>query len=157
MIKILVVSDTHGNRSMLQRCIDESLPFEVLIHCGDGLNDVRSADIPDGITVLAVAGNTDAYSYRGDEKIIKENISGKEVMITHGHIYNVKSGLLTISKAAGDWGAELVIFGHTHRQLLSMENPVLFNPGDLSTGSYGIIHISEKGEWSFDHRKMKKI
>jgi hypothetical protein len=33
-------------------------------------------------------------------------------------------------------------------------NPVLFNPGDLSTGSYGIITIGADKEWIFEQKRI---
>lgn len=150
--KILVVSDTHGRRDTLQRCINISAPFDMIIHCGDGVKDIRGADIPDDAVVLAVAGNTDSYSSPDEDTLILERINSRHVMITHGHLHNVKSGLDTISRYADNLKADIVIFGHTHKWFLRMNNPVLFNPGDLSTGSYGIITISNKNEWSFEQR-----
>ncbi len=156
MKKILVVSDSHGRRDTLQRCIDLSVPFDIIIHCGDGVKDIRGADVPDNAIVLVVAGNTDLHSYSNEETLLIENINGRTVMITHGHIYNVKSGLYSIKKSADDMKAGIVLFGHTHIPFLKIENPVLFNPGDLSTGNYGIIQITNEGEWIFEHRRLEK-
>jgi len=152
--KILVVSDTHGRRDALQRCIDISSPFDIIIHCGDGVKDLRGADIPDKSVIFAVAGNTDIYSSPDEETTLIECIEGKKVLITHGHLYNVKSGLIPLSKYAGEIKADVVFFGHTHQNYLSINNPVLFNPGDLSTGSYGIITIGNDKEWIFEQKNI---
>lgn len=152
--RILVVSDTHGRRDTLQRCINISAPFDMIIHCGDGVKDIRSADIPDDTAVLAVAGNTDSYSSPEEDTQILERINSRHVLITHGHLHNVKSGLHVISRYAVSLKADIVIFGHTHQWFLGMNNPVLFNPGDLSTGSYGIITIGNEDEWSFEQRRI---
>ena len=76
-VKILVVSDTHGRSDTLQRCIDISAPFDIIIHCGDGVRDIRSADTPENSIVYAVAGNTDIYSSPDEENTIIENINNK--------------------------------------------------------------------------------
>ena len=34
-MKILVVSDTHGRDSGLERAVELERPFDMLIHCGD--------------------------------------------------------------------------------------------------------------------------
>lgn len=154
--KILVISDTHGGRDLLQKCIDISAPFDMIIHCGDGVKDIRGADIPANAVVLAVAGNTDSYSSVEEETLLVETINGRTVMITHGHLYNVKSGLNVLSKFADEIKADVVLFGHTHRSFLCMNNPVLFNPGDLSTGSYGIITIGINNEWFFEQRTISR-
>jgi putative phosphoesterase len=152
--KILVVSDTHGRRDTLQQCIDISSPFDIIIHCGDGIRDIRGADIPEKCVILAVAGNTDIYSSPDEETAIIESIEDKKVLITHGHLYNVKAGLFTLSKYAVEIKADVVFFGHTHKSYLDMNNPVLFNPGDLSTGSYGIITIRNNKEWIFEQKSI---
>jgi len=152
--KILVISDTHGRRDTLQRCIDVTHPFDMIIHCGDGVKDLRGADIPKCTIVLAVAGNTDIYSSVDEELLLTEIIEGKNVLITHGHQYNVKSGLYAILKAAGEFRADVVLFGHKALTYLSGDNPVLFNPGDFSTGNYGIISIQDKNRWKFEHRMI---
>lgn len=151
--KILVISDTHGGRDILQKCINISAPFDIVIHCGDGVKDLRAADIPGDAVVLAVAGNTDAYSSPDEETLLVEKINSRTVMITHGHLYNVKAGLHSISQYAGEIKADVVLFGHTHQSFLCMNNPVLFNPGDLSTGSYGIITI-RNDEWIFEQKSI---
>lgn len=157
MIKrILVVSDTHGGRDILQKCINISAPFDMIIHCGDGVKDLRGADIPSGAEILAVAGNTDSYSSPDEETLLIENINSRYVMITHGHLYHVKSGLHKLSDSAAAMRADIVLFGHTHQSYLCMNNPVLFNPGDLSTGSYGIITIKDDDEWIFEQKKLKR-
>jgi len=152
--KILVVSDSHGRRDTLQRCIDINYPFDMIIHCGDGVKDLRGAHVPDGVIILAVAGNTDIYSSLDEELFLTEIIEGKNVLITHGHKYNVKSGLHTILQAAGEFRADVVLFGHTHQSHLSGDGPILFNPGDFSTGNYGIISIQDKNRWMFEHRRL---
>ncbi len=154
--RILVISDTHGGRDILQKCINISVPFDIIIHCGDGVKDIRGADIPADTEVLAVAGNTDSYSSPDEEILLMEKINSKYVMITHGHLYNVKSGLHSLSNSAAAMRADVVIFGHTHQSYLCMNNPVLFNPGDLSTGSYGIITVKGDDEWIFEQKKIKR-
>ncbi len=153
---ILVISDTHGNREMLNRVIDICYPFDIIIHCGDGIKDICSAEIPGNSDVMMVLGNTDFYSGCDAEDILKEEISGRTVMITHGHQFEVKNSLRHLMKEAKNHDAGVVLFGHTHEQLIREGNPLLFNPGNLSDGSYGIIYASTDREWIFEHRKIRK-
>ena len=89
---IVVVSDSHGNTDLLDRVINECSPFDMIIHCGDGLRDICSAKIPETITVLKVMGNTDIHSGCAAEDILTEIVYGRTIMVTHGHQYDVKSG-----------------------------------------------------------------
>jgi len=154
-VKIAVISDTHGERNMLAGAIRESHPVDIIIHCGDGVQDICAADIPENTVVLMVKGNTDISPHCDVDEIIFENILEQNIMITHGHQFDVKSGLKRISTVAMNAGAGLVIFGHTHKQFFKDGNPRLFNPGNLSGGNYGIIHASD-GRWVFEHKKMMK-
>jgi len=154
-IKIVVVSDTHGNTDMLEKVIGDCSPFDIIIHCGDGVRDISSAEIPALSTVIKVSGNTDIYSCYDDD-LLTETIYGKTVMVTHGHRFDVKSGLKMLIDEAHHQNAGIVIFGHTHEQLLRKGTPYLFNPGNLSSGCYGIIYAHNEKEWVFEHRKIKR-
>jgi len=156
-LKIVVVSDTHGNANLLEKVIDDCSPFDMIIHCGDGVKDICSADIPGNSTVLKVMGNTDINSGCDADDIITEIIFDKTVMVTHGHQFEVKSGLKRLMREAINFNAYVVLFGHTHEQFFLNGVPLLFNPGNLSNGSYGIIHASKEREWTFEHKKIKKI
>ena len=68
-IRILVVSDSHGARKHLQKIIDRERTFDYLIHCGDGAHDLEHVRLPQGVTVLSVAGNMDRAGSR--ERLIE--------------------------------------------------------------------------------------
>jgi putative phosphoesterase len=155
-LKIVVVSDTHGNTDLLGKVINDCSPFDIIVHCGDGVRDICTADIPEKSVVLKVLGNTDIYSGCDADDVLTEEISSRTVMVTHGHQYNVKSGFKQLVHEAEHFKAGVVIFGHTHEQYLREGVPLLFNPGSLSGGSYGIIHASDDTEWRFEHRKIKR-
>lgn len=155
-LKIVVVSDTHGSTDMLKKIIRECSPFDIIIHCGDGVKDICSADVPDKSVVLKVLGNTDIYSGCDAENIITEEIADKRIMVTHGHQFNVKVGYSELIRVAGKFKAKVALFGHTHEQLLRQGDPLLFNPGNLSGGNYGTIKTSHDKEWIFEHKKIKR-
>jgi len=155
-LKIVVVSDTHGNTDLLEKVIDDCSPFDIIVHCGDGVRDICRVDIPENSTVLKVLGNTDIYSGCEADDILTEKILNKTVMVIHGHQFNVKTGFKHLLHEAEYFKAGIVLFGHTHEQYLRKGVPLLFNPGNLSGGSYGIIHASDDREWQFEHRKVKR-
>lgn len=155
-LKIVVVSDTHGNTDLLNKVIRDSSPFDIIVHCGDGLKDIHTAEIPEDSSVLKVHGNTDMFFCPDTDDILTEEILEKKVMITHGHRFNVKTGLTQLLLHAEKCRVGIVIFGHTHEQFLLEGNPILFNPGNLSGGNYGIIYALKDKEWIFEHRKIKR-
>jgi hypothetical protein len=153
-MKILVVSDTHGNTDKLSMAIKSCETFDMLIHCGDGIRDIGSVNIPDGVAVTAVRGNMDIYSPLYFEELLLENIEGRRVAVTHGHRFNIKAGTSLLLAEAKRLGAYAVFFGHTHSRHISAGTPFLFNPGSLSDNSYGIVDTSGKEDWIFTHARL---
>ena len=152
--RILAVSDTHGRREKLQRAIDQNRQINMIIHCGDGAKDITDVIIPDKTTVSRVMGNTDIYSVYGVEEENLESCNGMVLFITHGHKYNVKNGLHTLSAEGKRRDADIVIFGHTHIPFLKEGHPTLFNPGSLSEDSYGIITVTGENKCKFTHCRL---
>ena len=154
-ITIAVVSDTHGERNLLSTVIRDNSPLDIIIHCGDGLRDICAADIPDNTVVLKVRGNTDTSPECDADEILFEKILQWNKMIAHGHQFSVKRDLAKIVDTGLKAGARIILFGHTHEQFFKNGDPLLFNPGNLSDGKYGIIHASGE-KWAFEHKRIRR-
>lgn len=146
-MRILVTSDTHGDSSSLRRAILAQPSAEAVIHLGDGEEDVARMrfSFPDK-TILQVRGNCDWGSSLPTEGLYEA--AGKRIFYTHGHLYGVKSGIYQLLSTARDRGADIVLFGHTHKALESYEDGIyLMNPGSLSGWgpSYGTVDITDRG------------
>lgn len=150
-LRILVVSDTHGNYPLLARVIKAAGRIDLFIHAGDSGRDLTALtrDFP-GLALKAVAGNCDLYSDLPRELLFQAG--GHRLFLTHGHRYRVKWDLLRLSLEGQERQAEVVIFGHTHAPLINYDQGILFfNPGSLyrnSTGerpSYGWLEIGPDG------------
>ena len=146
-MRILVVSDTHGDTQSFKKVLDNSRDAEVVIHCGDGAAEVEylRSYYPEKM-FISVKGNCDLCCEAPNVEV--RSIEGKKLFITHGNMYGVKSGLYTLSCAARQEGADIAIFGHTHVPCEIYDDGLyLFNPGSLRGygGSYGYIDISPKG------------
>jgi putative phosphoesterase len=148
-VKVLVISDSHG--AVFESHINEMKThgdYDILIHCGDKYKDAQKfADKLNIDTVYQVPGNCD---YDVVEKgILFKEIMGRNVLITHGHIHNVKYNLNALKNFAKENNADVVLFGHTHDQLTEyMDNILFFNPGSTifprrGNGSYGILEFTE--------------
>ena len=103
-MKILIVSDTHGNNDNLKRVIKKVKPIDLLIHLGDfasNIDHIRSlVDCP----VEAVCGNNDFYCDVKREKLIE--FGSYKVFLTHGH---------------------------THRPIIELQDNIwAINPGSIS-------------------------
>lgn len=147
-MRILVVSDTHGNETALCRVIEAQPTARVVIHLGDGVEEAESAAhaYPDRKFHL-IRGNNDGIAgrhYPTSEELL---LGGKRLFCTHGHGYRVKLGLYDAVCAARERGADMLLFGHTHQPLTDYEDGLyLLNPGSLGYGgTYAFVDITPAG------------
>ncbi len=137
-MKIVVVSDTHGNMDVIDRVINANPKADLYLHAGD------SQTYPQMLSKFRVVkGNCD-YGLDYPEELNIDTKYGK-IYVTHGHRFLNLSTYLIESK-----NAKIFIFGHTHQKLLTKVNETyVLNPGSLSRprdgndGSYAIIDIDE--------------
>ena len=156
-MKLLIVSDTHGDLRALRRAVDMEQDAAAVIFLGDGLRDAEALqDERPSLRLYTVRGNCDLGQSAAAGALAP--FGGVLFFYTHGHLYGVKSGLTELAGAAAARGAQAALFGHTHRQTLERHNGVLlFNPGSLSSwqgeGHYGIATVQD-GAVTFEHRKL---
>lgn len=154
-MKILIVSDSHGRNTHLDAAIDKVSPIDLLIHLGDleGSEDYLTAVLP--CPVEMVSGNNDYFTDIEREKMI--TIGKYKVFLTHGHRYRVNYDTDIIKQEALQRGADIVMFGHTHRPLIDQSGPVIaINPGSISqprqegrVPTFIIMDIDNYGEAHF--------
>ena len=147
-MRILVISDTHGDLYTMRRVIDAQPKAEIIVHCGDGRDQVEYLkETCRDKMIVAVKGNCDLGSTLPSTETI--SICGKKLFITHGHLYNAKATLYNLVCAAKEAGADILLFGHTHIPLSTYEDGLhLLNPGSCHGygASYGFVDITEKGD-----------
>lgn len=129
-MKLLIVSDSHGDWRALRRVAEEERPDAVL-HLGDLLSDAQKLSIvcPE-IPVEAVAGNCDGFFPKEPaERIL--SYEGVRFLLTHGHAYGAKSGSAHLALAGRNAGVDAVLFGHTHQAEIqrTADGLWLVNPG----------------------------
>ena len=112
-MKILVFSDTHGDFTHMNDCIKRHPDAEVIVHCGDGADQAQRVKLlyPDKM-VVCVRGNCDLASPLPAVETF--TVLGKNIMVTHGHYYEVKYHLTKLFYAAKENRCDIVLFGHTH-------------------------------------------
>lgn len=142
MFRMIVVSDTHGDRRSLQAVIDAHPDADLLVHLGDGAADLQAVDNP--LRCIRVAGNCDFAADLPDSEEFRA--AGHVFFATHGHRYGVKADLYRLSCAARQREAAAVLFGHTHCPTdLYDEGLHLINPGSLRDGRYAIVDVDPHG------------
>jgi len=156
MQRIMIVSDSHRRHGNLAEAIYNEQPFDLLIHLGDieGEEDIIQ-ELAGGETIM-VPGNNDFFSPLPRECEIE--LAGKKVLLTHGHYYYVSLDLQTLREECIARGIDIVMFGHTHRPLIQIEDELTFiNPGSISYPrqadkrcTYIMLEIDDNGEMSFN-------
>ncbi len=147
-MRILVVSDTHGDLYTLKRAIASQPAAEIIIHCGDGSREVDEIMLEyTDKKVIAVRGNCDLASTLPSTETVKLN--GKTLFITHGHLYHAKYTTYNLVCAAREQKADILLFGHTHCALSEYDDGLyIMNPGSCHGygATYGYIDITDRGD-----------
>lgn len=146
-MRILVVSDTHGDYFTLQRVVTAQPKAEVVIHLGDGEEQSLQliTDFPDKM-IVRLRGNGDWGSDLPPVKTL--TLAGKKLLAMHGHTHNVKMGYYNAYMAAREEKADILLFGHTHNAMTDYDDGLyVMNPGSLhgSYATYGILDITSAG------------
>ena len=129
-MRILCISDSHGSTRNVEKAIDNLNP-DMIIFTGDGAGEIENLSyIYDNIPFHIVKGNCDYGEYETSELF---EVRSKRIFITHGHFYNVKLSYNEIIKAANNYDADIVVFGHTHIAYQNYINGLfMLNPGSIS-------------------------
>lgn len=140
-MKILVLSDSHGEKFVLERIIKKERDVDMIIHLGDGLDEFEDIMLNSKITNYSVAGNCDFETTAPYTRII--NAAGKRIFIAHGHTFDVKENHSEIIQAAKSKNADICLFGHTHMNDATICNGLLMiNPGAVSYNyNWAVIEI----------------
>jgi putative phosphoesterase len=119
-----LVSDTHG---LVRPGLHTALAgVELILHAGDvGGNDVLD-ELGLIAPVLAVYGNTDMPGDPRHAAAIDKTFDDEPVHVSHGH----EVGSPTPEKLLARYPAQVIVYGHTHRQLVShADGRLVVNPG----------------------------
>lgn len=128
---------------------------DMAFHLGDCIGDAQ--DLSSAFPMLDlsyVPGNCD-YCASAPASLLQE-ADGVRIFLTHGHLFGVKTGLTRLLLEGKRVGAQLVLFGHTHRPYLAEHDGVwLLNPGSCSAmqGSYAVLTVENGGF----HAELKEI
>ena len=92
-----------------------------------------------------VPGNCD-WGQTGEPERLLE-IEGVRILMLHGHTRHVKSSPMAAVYAAREYGADVLLFGHTHVPLVDYDGTLwVMNPGaagDYTRPTCGLLTIRE--------------
>ena len=157
-MKLLVLSDSHGRASYIEKAIEKHPDARHIFFLGDNISDIEDYDLiyPERL-FYKVAGNCDfaSLSKCSDTALIENT----KIIYCHGHTYNVKSGTDYLVATALQNDCKIALYGHTHIPDIAYKNGIyVINPGTLSgcrTGlcTYCVIDINGDKIYPF----MEKI
>lgn len=130
-MRIGVISDTHGDTAAIRRAVAQVGAVDAWLHGGDYFADGAVLARLTGLPVTVVAGNCDGRGAGPHDAF--PVFGGVKIWLTHGHHYGVKHGLNELLRQARQYGVSVVVFGHTHRPLVTRQDGVLLlNPGSAA-------------------------
>lgn len=119
-----LISDTHGQ---VRADVHAALAgVEFILHAGDVGDDSILDELQLIAPVKAVYGNTDAPGRPRLAAAIDIEIDGVSVHVSHGH----EVGSPTPAKLLERYAADVIVYGHTHKQLVvEADGRLVVNPG----------------------------
>ena len=141
-MKILIMSDSHGNITNMLTAVKTENP-DMILHLGDHHTDCRTLrDTFPEIPLRAVKGNCDKAGEVEIDEFICEYL---RIMMTHGHRFNVKYSLDSLITNAMYKEVDILLYGHTHIPFTGkIENLHIVNPGSVGEprATYCVMEIN---------------
>lgn len=146
MVKILVTSDNHGERAILEELINlYRNEVDYFLHCGDSELDISD---PLWQKFQTVRGNCDYEPYL-THRVVETSVGN--IFLTHGHLIGVKHDLQALKDLAKEENCFLACFGHSHVPTYKILEIPCLNPGSIRLprggyrqGTYAIIDWNGK-------------
>jgi putative phosphoesterase len=127
-MKVILVSDSHGDRKCLDFLRNTYPDADAFVHCGD--LEIPASEVKD---FICVRGNTDFDHQYPWSRV--EEFEGHRVLIVHGNGYLNpldRSDPTALINAAKKEGCDAVFFGHSHVSCDQTVNGIrLLNPGSI--------------------------
>jgi putative phosphoesterase len=126
-MRLGVISDTHG--LLRPEVFDAFAEVDHILHAGDIGSLEVLAELEVLAPVTAVYGNTDGFELRNRvPRVARVELDGFDIVVTHGDQF----GSPTPEKLNAAFPeAQILVYGHTHRPLLTIVDVVVtvMNPG----------------------------
>ncbi len=149
-MKIVVVSDSHSNVSILNEIANKNYDADIFYHLGD-------SELPEYLLnrFTGVRGNCD-YNDLPPEKDVE--IDGFKIHLEHGNSINFA---INPEEYIKQKKCDIFLFGHTHRRYANkIGSTYCFNPGSLTrprdgeSGSYLILYLLKNHEIKYEFKNV---
>src|SRR3954447_11560390 len=135
-MRLGVISDTHG--LLRPEVFDAFAQVDHILHAGDIGSLELLAELEALAPVTAVYGNTDGVDLRNRApRVARVELDGFDIVVTHGDQF----GSPTPEKLNAAFPeAQILVYGHTHRPLLTLVDVVVtvMNPGGAGARRFGL-------------------
>ena len=135
-MRLGVISDTHG--LLRPEVFDAFAEVDHILHAGDVGSLELLAELEALAPVTAVYGNTDESDLRNRvPRVARVELDGFDIVVTHGDQF----GSPTPEKLNAAFPeAQILVYGHTHRPLLTIVDVVVtvMNPGSAGPRRFKI-------------------
>lgn len=153
-MKLVVFSDVHGKKELLERVLNFNPDADYLISLGD--NELPNSYI-EKKNIITVKGNYPFDSGKHFEQVLY--IEEFKVFMTHGHKYGVRRGIDQLQEEALINDYDICLFGHTHiAYSKQIDNVFYMNPGSVSRSrsyvdeSYLVINLERGKEITYQFK-----
>ncbi|MFB6147552.1 MAG: YfcE family phosphodiesterase [Candidatus Nanohaloarchaea archaeon] len=154
---IAVISDSHVPRRAeeipgeFRETLEES---EMNVHCGDLVTEEVKEELGEYGELVVVKGNCDRFQLPNSEIFER---SGVEFGVYHGTGIQPRGHLPTLVETARKLDVDVLLTGHTHKQLAEREDgKVILNPGSC-TGVAGGSYCGGKPEMMKIYPEKEKL
>ena len=135
-MRLGVISDTHG--LLRPEVFNAFAHVDHILHAGDIGSLELLAELEALAPVTAVYGNTDGFDLRNRlPRVARVELDGFDIVVTHGDQF----GSPTPEKLNAAFPeAQILVYGHTHRPLLTIVDVVVtvMNPGSAGPRRFTI-------------------
>jgi putative phosphoesterase len=129
-----LISDTHG---LVRPQVHSALAgVELILHAGDVGGDEILTELAIIAPVQAVYGNTDTIGDPSLTQSLALEIGGLRIHVSHGS----ELGSPTPAKLLAAYDADVIVYGHTHQQLVTRSgNRLVVNPGAAGARRFKLL------------------
>lgn len=151
-MKIVVVSDSHSNLSVLNDIVMQNYDGDYFFHLGD-------SELPQYLlnNFACVRGNNDFNDLPKERDMV---IEGFKIHMEHGNNFNF---MMNPDKYIKNKNCDIFLFGHTHKRLATkVYNTYVFNPGSVTRprdneyGTYLILTLINGKEIKYEFKTLNE-
>lgn len=144
-MKLLITGDIHGRNDILEGVLKREKQIDYHLNTGDLGLDIKTIEAS---KMIAVRGNNDIFLDLPLMRVL--DLEGVKILLTHGHIQNVKYGLNALVQEAKSQKVSICIYGHTHEASYQTIDGIIFlNPGALGEFKGKSYAVYKDGEITF--------